>query len=237
MKFIKQAFSYVMQAVPVILTFILLAFFIDYLKKSGVQQILINWISSKPAISIFLFLITSVLLYSIAFSGNMLAAIALVLFGFAKGSVLLIVSGILSSVLVFLAVRFLFHKSAQRWLQRRPLLRRIQESIAAEGIKFYCLIRFSPLHAAFITSLMAMSTMRFRDFIISLSMMLPQWLLFMYFAFLAAQSVQLAQSSCTLTTADVLRFVTLGLFIGVLVYVMQIAKRVVRQAQSTDLTV
>lgn len=233
MKSIKKITSYFLQALPVVLTFILLALFLDYLQKSGVQDALIHWIQNNQTSSVLLFVVSGVVLYSVAFSGNMLAAVALVLFGFAKGALLLIVAGLLSSLLVFLSVRFVFHAPAQHWIRKRPKLQRVQHALTSQGLRFYCLIRFSPFHAVFITLIMALSTMRFRDFLISLSMMLPQWLLFMYFAFLAAQSVQLAHTSA-FTMADVLRFGLLVMFIVILVYVTQMAKQVIQQSQSSE---
>ncbi len=225
----RRFFSYLKDGLGIALIFVFILLFVRFLDRNGLREALTDWIASQENFAMFVFVIVGALLYSTAMPGNILGAIAYILFGFVDGFFLLSVAGILSAILTFIVVRAILFSPFQNWIHKRPKLYHLQMALQNKGAPFLCLVRFSPFNAAFINILFALSAIRFRDFMISLCSMIPQWLLYLYFGYSAAEAVDSQASAFSLP--NLFRFATILIFIAIIVYVSRIVKHILNDSQ------
>ncbi len=223
---LKKMLSIVLQALPIIAIFILIAVMIDILDKTGLRDQLTSWIAAQGEYAVLLYIVFVAVLYSLWASGNVLGAMGYILFGYVKGVIYFSIAGLLSCIATFFIIRYFFQKPFQSFLAQKPKLLNIQKSFQQQGWFFYVLIRISPFHAVFVNGLFALSTVRFRDFFTSLVAMIPQWMLFVYFGYCAATAVETSPFS----TPSILRYISLTLFIGVILYIAQLTQKIIRES-------
>ena len=222
----KKLISITSQVAPIILIFIVLAFFLNFLNKSGIRDQLTLWIAGQGDRAVFIFILLAAILYSLMTPGNLLGAMAFILFGFIRGALYLCLAGILSSLLTFYLVRRFLHTPVQNYIAKKPKLYRVQAAVRGKGFSFFFLMRFSPFQAAFVNTLFALSSVRFRDFILSLLAMLPQWILYIYFGYCAASMVD----SSPYSLQSIIRYASLAVFISILVYAAQVTRRIIQES-------
>ena len=228
----KHIFDYLRQVLAIGLIFVSVILFVKILENYNLDKSLASWIARREGWAGPAFVLICAALYSIAFSANMLGAIAYLLFGPLEGFLLLSTAGILSSIGLFIIARLLFYNPFQKWLQKKPRWLQVQAALQDKGTLFLCVIRFLPIHAAFINMLLALSPIRFWQFLISLCGMLPQWLLFVYFGYCAAEA---AKSPAGLfSTPNIIRYISISLFIIILVYVSRLVQRTLRDSHSVE---
>lgn len=224
----NSVMSYFKQIMAMALLFLFIALLVHVLDRQGFSRLLTTWIAARRQWAFLFFLLSAVVLYSAAFPGNILGAVAYVLFGFRDGVLLMCTAGILSSFLVFLLVRFALNSPFQKWLSRQPTLQPMATALQNRGVLFYCLFRISPFHAAFINALFALTSVDLRKFSLSLCTMLPQWGLYVYFGYAAAQAA--ASSTGLLSMPNLLRFASIAIFIVVIVYVSRLVQKVLQES-------
>lgn len=222
--------AYFKQIMAMALLFLLIALLIKFLDRQGFNELLTTWIAARRRWAFLFFLLSAVVLYSAAFPGNMLGAVAFVLFGFRDGAMLMCAAGILSSFLVFFLVRFAFSSPFQKWLKRQPKLLPMATMLHNRGVLFYCLIRISPFHANFVNALLALTSVNLRTFSLSLCAVLPQWLLYVYFGYAAARAA--TSPAGAFSAPNLLRLASITVFIVVIVYVSSLVKSVLKESPS-----
>lgn len=226
----KQIFSYIKQIVAIGSIFISLVLFIKIIDHLGFRDVMIAWIAAQGSWAPLAFIMMGMLAYSFAFSANILGTIAYILFGFVQGFILYLILGLLSSFTVFVITRLIFFRHFQTWLKSKPMLLSAQRVIQQKGTVFLCLARFAPVHATLLNAVMALSSIRFKQFVISLVSMIPQWLLFVYFGYCAEQAADAPEG--LFSNANIFRYLSIAIFITVLVYGSQQVKQVIDHANS-----
>jgi len=217
----KTFLSYFKQISAMALLFLLIALFVKFLDQQGLRDGLTLWIAKQGRWAFLVFILSAAVLNSALLPGNILGAVAFILFGFRNGVLLMCSAGILSSFLTFFLVRLAFFSTFQKWLKKQHKLLPIATTLQNKGVLFYCLVRISPFHATIINALFALTTMNLRTFAISLCAMLPQWTLYVYFGFAAAEAAASAATSVT----TLFRFSSIAIFIMVIVYVSRLVQK------------
>ena len=228
----KRFFDYLKQGLAVGVIFISVILFIELLEKYGLDEILMTWIAAQEGWAGLAFVLICALFYSIAFSANILGAIAYILFGPFEGFLLYTTAGVFSSIGTFFFTRFIFFRPFQRWMRKKPHLQNVQGALKNKGTPFLCLIRFLPVHAAIINILMALSPIRFYQFFISLCSMIPQWLLFVYFGYCATEAANATGDA--LSAPNIIRYISIAIFIFILVYVSRQVQQTIKESQAID---
>lgn len=211
---------------PIVAIFVLIALMVDALEKTGLREQLVSWIGSQGKLAVMLYIVLASILYSLWAPGNVLGAMGYILFGYVKGALYFSIAGIISCIFTFYVVRFFLQAPFQKYIGKKPKLVNIQKAFKNQGWWFYFLIRISPFHAVVVNALFAVSTIRVRDFLTSLSAMIPQWMLFVYFGYCAAAAVD----TSIFSLPSILRYFSLAIFISVILYIAQLTQRIIREA-------
>ncbi len=223
---LKKSLSIVLQTVVLIVFFILIALMVKYLDETGLRDRLTSWIAARENFVAILYIAVAAALYSVWTPGNVLGAMGYILFGYVKGTILFSIAGIVSCIFTFFIVRRFFQKRFQRYIEQRPKLINIQDAFKEQGLPFYFLIWISPFHALVINALFAVSTVRRCDYFLSLLALIPQWMLFVYFGYCAASAVD----SSPFSTPSILRYISLAVFVGVIIYIAQLTQKIIKDA-------
>ena len=219
----KSLLSYIKQISAMALLFLLIALLVKIIDQNGLRDVLTVWIANQGRWAFLAFIFSAAILNSLAFPGNMLGAIAFILFGFWSGVLLMYAAGFLSSFLTFFLVRVAFFSSFQKWLQKQHKLLPLATTLQNKGVLFYCLVRISPFHATLINILFALTTIDLHKFTISLCAMLPQWMLYVYFGYAAAEAA--TSSAGVFSTPNLFRIASIAVFIIVIVYVSHLVQK------------
>jgi uncharacterized membrane protein YdjX (TVP38/TMEM64 family) len=121
---------------------------------------------------------------------SMLAMAAGTIYGFEKGALLSSLGLSFGGMLGFLAARSLFRDAADRWVSRRPALRKIDADIAEHGWRVVALLRLSPVAPFGITSYaLGLTRLRVVDYLLGTLGSLPAMLAYVYIGVLARTAV------------------------------------------------
>ena len=121
---------------------------------------------------------------------SMMAMAAGTIYGFEKGALLSSLGLSFGALVGFLASRSLFRDSAERWVNGRLSLRRIDADIAKHGWKVVALLRLSPVAPFGITSYaLGLTRLRLIDYLLGTTGSLPAMLAYVYMGVLARTAV------------------------------------------------
>jgi uncharacterized membrane protein YdjX (TVP38/TMEM64 family) len=130
-----------------------------------------------------LFFMAAYVAASVAFvPGALLTLIAGAVFGLGRGVPLVFVSAVLGSSAAFGIARTLLRDRVTRWLERDARLAAVNDAVAAEGLKVVLLLRLSPVVPYnLLNYALGASRLRYRDFLLGSTGMLPGTLLYTYY--------------------------------------------------------
>ena len=112
------------------------------------QATLIQFFSvtdSSPALSVSLFIIAHIIANSVGVPGTVLVIVGGAVYGLWWGTVWSVIGATLGAVGAFLLARYWLHDRFQKRFAHRPLFKKINDTLCAEGLSCVLLIRFSPV--------------------------------------------------------------------------------------------
>ena len=160
--------------------------------------------------------------------GSILTLGAGVVFGVAKGSIIVSVSSTLGATCAFLAGRYLARGWVETKIDGNPRFKAIDEAVAREGWKIVGLTRLSPIFPFnLLNYAYGITKVSLRDyFLASWIGMMPGTIMYVYIGALAGDLATLGTGGGPATTLQwVMRIVGLAATITVTVYVTRIARK------------
>lgn len=114
-------------------------------------------------------------------------------FGFARGTILVYIGAVLGSSAVFAIASPLAHSRLLRWLDRDQRVAAVRSAVAGEGTWVMFLLRLSPVVPfVLLNYALALSGVRYRDFLAASVGMLPAIVMYVYYGKVAGDVAKLA---------------------------------------------
>ena len=222
------------QVFPQIVSIALVIFFsvilINLIDLRALNEKAVALMEADSIWGIPLFFSGNVFLYVLLVPSTVLGAASGVVFGFWAGVLFYATSCFTASLLIFLLIRYLFKDKTQRFIFKKKQLSDIQSLAEKEGLRFIFFIRFLPVHATFINSLFAVSTIKPSKFLISCLFLIPEWFLHVYIGYVASiTSRNVIQHG--LSVEDYIRIILLFVSISAIVYLGWLAQKVIKRSK------
>jgi len=222
------------QVFPQIVSIALVIFFsvilINLIDLTALNEKAVVLMEADSIWGIPLFFSGNIVLYVLLVPSTVLGAASGVVFGFWAGVLFYATSCFTASLLIFLLIRYLFKDKTQRFILKKKQLTDIQSLAEKEGLRFIFFIRFLPVHATFINSLFAVSTIKPSKFLISCLFLIPEWILHVYIGYVASiTSRNVIQHG--LSVEDYIRIILLFVSISAIVYLGWLAQKVIKQSK------
>ena len=160
--------------------------------------------------------------------GSLLTLGAGLLYGVAKGSVLVSLASTSGAACAFLIGRHLAREAIARKLQGRQKFQALDAAIAREGWKIVGLVRLSPIFPFnLLNYALGLTRVSFKDYLLASWIgMLPGTIMYVYIGSLAADLASLGASGRSRTPAEwALYGVGLAATVAVVLYVSRIARQ------------
>lgn len=166
--------------------------------------------------------------------GSVLTLGAGVVFGVAKGSVIVSIASTLGATIAFLIGRYIARGWVVRQIEKRPFFRAIDEAISTEGWKIVLLTRLSPVFPfSLMNYALGLTPVKLKDYVLASWIgMLPGTVMYVYIGSLAGSLASLggAANGRQRSTGEwALYGIGLLATLIVTVYVTRIAKRALSQ--------
>ncbi len=195
-----------------------------------------DWIANHGRRGEAVFVLALVLLTSVFVPDSLFAVAAGVLFGVARGTVLVSLGALLTAGLNFLIARRLAHRTVQHWLERVPRLAALEQVVQREGFKFQFLLRLTPLNPVTLNYLLGATNTRFTTYLLAALGMIPGLFVEVYFGHVAHRLARLSNDPQSHgTPRTLLTSVGLVLCLAVLIYVTLMARKAVTLQERKDL--
>ena len=222
------------QVFPHIISIFLLIFFsvilVNYVNLDDLKEKVSLLSDTNSFWGMILFITGVILLYIFLFPSTVLGAASGVIFEFWYGVLIYSVACFVASILIFLLVRFLLKDKTQRLIEKKKQLKDVQLLAEKEGVRFLFFIRFLPIHATFINSLLAVSIIKPSKFLLSCLFLIPEWIFHVYIGYVASITSRNAIQS-GLSFEDYFRIILLIISISAIVYLGWIAQKIIRQSK------
>ena len=164
--------------------------------------------------------------------GSILTVGAGVVFGLARGFVIVSISATLGATAAFLVGRYLARAFIAGKIEGHPKFKAIDEAVAREGWKIVGLTRLSPVFPFILLNYaFGLTRVSLRDyFFASWIGMMPGTVMYVYFGSLAGDLAAVGTGQRATSTAEwVLRVVGLLATVAVTVYITRVARRALQQ--------
>ena len=222
------------QVFPHIISIFLLIFFsvilVNYVNLDDLKEKVSLLSDTNSFWGMILFITGVILLYIFLFPSTVLGAASGVIFEFWYGVLIYSVACFVASILIFLLVRFLLKDKTQSIIEKKKQLKNVQSLAEKEGLRFLFFIRFLPIHATFINSLLAVSIIKPSKFLLSCLFLIPEWIFHVYIGYVASITSRNAIQS-GLSFEDYFRIILLIISISAIVYLGWIAQKIIRQSK------
>jgi uncharacterized membrane protein YdjX (TVP38/TMEM64 family) len=222
------------QVLPHIISIVLLIFFsvilVNYVNLDDLKEKVSLLSDTNSFWGMILFITGVIILYIFLFPSTVLGAASGVIFEFWYGALVYSAACFLASILIFLLVRFLLKDKTQRLIENKQQLKDVQSLAEKEGVRFLFFIRFLPVHATFINSLLAVSIIKPSKFLLSCLFLIPEWIFHVYIGYVASITSHNAIQR-GLSFEDYFRITLLIISISAIVYLGWIAQKIIRQSK------
>lgn len=195
-----------------------------------------SWIAQHGFIGEAVFVIALVLATSMFVPDSLFAVMAGVLFGLARGTVLVVMGVMLTAAFNFVISRKIAREPVRRGLERVPKLAAIERAVNDEGFRFQFLLRLTPISPVTLNYLLGVTSTRFPTFLTACLGMIPGLFVEVYLGHVAKHVAELAHDPRHHERSHTI--LTLGglvLCIVVLAYVTRLARRAVARQEARDL--
>ena len=128
----------------------------------------------------------------IGLSVTAMALLAGALFGLVKGTIVLIITGFITEVLMFYLARVFMRKRVERYIKEHPNLSAIDDAATAEGVKIQIMVRLLPIPYAICCYILALTRTTFKTYLLGFAGFIPGNFIFVYMGFAAKHVTTLA---------------------------------------------
>lgn len=192
------------------------------------------WVENLGWLGIAAYILIYIAACVLLIPGSVLTLGAGVVFGVAKGSVIVSIASTLGATIAFLTGRYIARGWVVRKIEKRPFFRAIDEAISAEGWKIVLLMRLSPVFPfSLMNYALGLTPVKVKDYILASWIgMLPGTVMYVYIGSLAGTLASLGGSADgqQRTTGEwALYGIGLLATLIVTVYITRIAKRALSQ--------
>lgn len=217
----------ILRFVALFAALVVLFFVLRWVRSTGLLDQSLRWIQSlgpwAPAVFILLYVGTVI----ICLPASILTAGGGFIFGFAEGSVHVLIAATIASNVTFLLGRHLARDWIARKLGGHPRFLAIDEAVAAEGWTIVALVRLAPVFPFSITSYaFGLTRVPWGKYFLANFALIPGTLLYVYLGSITRDLTEKVQTPLWIKlTAFVLALVAL-------VYVARVAKRALARKMS-----
>ena len=163
------------------------------------------------------------------------ALIAGALFGVTAGTMIMAASSLATAAFDYGLARLALQSSVRRWLARQPKLTAIARAVDREGLRFQFLLRLTPINPVMVSYVLGATGTRFIPFLVACLGIVPSLFVEVYFGYVAKHVARISGGVSEHSPAhSALTIAGLVLCVVVLVYVVQIARRALAQAEEED---
>ena len=132
-----------------------------------------RWLLDAGPWALPLFLMVYVVVIPLFFPVSVLGFLAGAIFGFVRGTALLLLAGLLAGSLMYGLGRWIFAGRVRRHAAARPRLARFLALAEADSVRLMVLLRLSPLHFGFLCYILGAGRVRFLPYVVTTALVLP----------------------------------------------------------------
>lgn len=200
---------------------------LGWVKRSGLLDQSLRWIQNLGPWAPVVFIVLYVGTVIVCLPASILTAGGGFIFGFAEGSVHVLIAATIASNVNFLLGRHL----ARDWIARKmgghPRFQAVDEAVAAEGWKIVALVRLAPIFPFAITSYaLGLTRVPWGKFFLANFALIPGTLLYVYLGSIARDVTE------KVPTPLWIKGVTFGLALLAVIYMARVAKRALARTMS-----
>ena len=196
-------------------------------------EVIETWIEGHGALGWIVFVGMMIVFTSMFVPDTLLAIAAGAMFGLVGGTILTFVGAFLTAALNFLAAHGLFQTRIEKWLERHPKLRAIQQAANRGELRLQLLLRMLPINAVLVSYVMGATGVRFSTFLIATVGMIPAVIVNVYFGHTASHITKVAGNASEHSTLHTVMTVGgLVVCIVVMVAITRIATKAIADAES-----
>jgi uncharacterized membrane protein YdjX (TVP38/TMEM64 family) len=215
--------SFLLQLIPIILIFFFSVILVNTINIEFIKEKFSPLINNPFQGELGLYILINALLYLFLFPSTVLGASTGILFGFFYGSIVYIVSCLISSIAAFFLSRYFLKPYIQKQIALKGYSG-VPNIIEKEGFKFLFLIRYLPVHVTFINALFGSTRISTRNFFITCVFILPEWLIQVYTGYMATSIKTMGNNS-----PDIFRIISFVISILAVLYLNRIAFKVIKE--------
>ncbi len=196
-----------------------------------------RWIEAQGVWAPVFYILLVVLLTLFCFPMDVLFIAAGMIFGLWWGALYLVIATMLSQSLIFMLSRHLLRRKVERWMHNKPKMQAINHAIESQGAHLLFLIRMAPVPASPISYLMGVSKMRFRQFVLATTGIIPVSFASMYLGYAAIHFAQTASHpKHHFNLKDLAVYAGLAAAIAIAGYIGHRARKILQQAEAEMLS-
>lgn len=193
-----------------------------------------QWISGQGALGYITFIVIAMVFTSLLVPDTVFAVAAGVIFGLARGSVLMVVTCLLTAAFNFSITRYFLREKGRRWLDKNPSLRAIEEAVSREGFRIQFLLRLTPINPVTVSYLLGVTNTRIGVFLAANLGLIPCLLVEVYFGYVAKHAAKVAGKVAGHSELHlIVNLCGLACCAALLIYITRLARRAL--AESTEL--
>ena len=203
----------------------------------GQLQAIATWIESLGAAAPLAFVAVYALATVAFVPGSILTLAAGAIFGLAAGTVYTLLAATCGAALAFLVSRYAVRGLVAEHLATHAKFAAIDRAVAREGRRIVFLLRLSPLFPFnFLNYALGVTSVRFVDYLLACTGMLPGTLLYVYYGKLAGDVARAAGGLTPERGLGYYALLTLGLAatIAVTAYVTRLARRALAEVEEVE---
>jgi uncharacterized membrane protein YdjX (TVP38/TMEM64 family) len=157
---------------------------------------LTDWVAAQGAVAPVAFAALYILATILLVPGSLLTLAAGVLFGWAQGTLIVLVAASLGACAAFLVARYAARDRVGQMINRDPRFAAIDRAVEAAGLRIVVLLRLSPVFPFNLLNYgLGLTGVRFRDYAIACLAMLPGTALYVYYGRLIGDVAALASGA------------------------------------------
>ena len=188
-----------------------------------------DWVSGKGAAGALLFGVGYIAAVVAFVPGSLLTIAAGTIFDLATGTTIVFVAATVGASVAFLVSRYLARPLLERRLAGNERFAAIDRAIGHEGRKIVFLLRLSPFFPFnLLNYALGLTTVRFRDYVVASTGMLPATLLFVYYGNILGDVARVASGAPIPRGPEY--YVLLGIGLAATIIVSALVTRIARRA-------
>jgi uncharacterized membrane protein YdjX (TVP38/TMEM64 family) len=202
-------------------------FVLRWVKNSGLLDQSLKWIQSLGPWAPVVFIILYVGTVIICLPASILTAGGGFIFGFAEGSVHVLIAAVIASNVNFLMSRHLARDWIARKLGTNPRFQAIDEAVAAEGWKIVALVRLAPVFPFSLASYaFGLTRVPWGKFFLANFALIPGTLLYVYLGSIMRDLTEKVQTPLWI------KLTAFALALVAVIYMARVAKRALARKMS-----